>query len=153
VCCSYYLSGVLQGTLPITVPFIHVTQKRLAHFGGTGLDELDTVGHGSFATRGLVKGSVLFSSGGTVPLSHPLYDQGLHVRVDDSLRAFDMTAGSVNHPLYFLNCVDPQRYHSRYPAWSRANCIWVMHGRCLALRITCDVAAGEQLLLPQYMRL
>ena len=139
--------------MPIIVPFSRVTVKRLAHYGGTGPDQQHTVGHGSFATQHIPENSVLFSSGGTVPLSVTMYEQGMQVRVDESLRAFDMSAASVNHPLYFLNCVDPQRYHSRYPAWSRANCIWVVHGRCLAVRITCDVAAGEQLLLPQYMRL
>jgi hypothetical protein len=143
----------MHASEPITMPFVLVTEKRLAFYGGAGADSRNTVGKGSFATQTLAPKSVLYGFAEEVNFIERLWDRGLQVRVGDTQRAYDMGPGSENRPLYYINCSDPIRFHSRYPQWKRSNCKWVREGPYLALRITHLVKAGEQLLLPKYMEL
>ena len=137
----------------ITVPFVFVTEKRLAFYGGAGADSRKTVGFGSFTTQTLAPKSVLYGFAERVPLNMRLWDRGQQVRVEGTQYAYDMGPRSENRPLYFINCVDPRRFHTRYPEWKRSNCDWVREGDYLAIQITRLVHEGDQLLLPQYMNL
>jgi hypothetical protein len=137
----------------ITMPFVCVTEKRLAFYGGADFDSRKTVGFGSFAMQTLASKSILYGFAKAVPLNMRLWDRGQQVRVEGTQYAYDMGPRSEDRSLYFVNCVDPRRFHSRYPQWKRSNCDWVREGAYLALRITRLVHEGDQLLLPQYMNL
>ena len=137
---------------PPAESFSLCTRYAPAVFGGTGPQRHESLGLGTFALSDIPAGALLKGRGERVPLILEEYRAGRQVKINDT-QAYDLTG--VDHLMYYVNCQDEKKSHKEFPDYRDFNVKFSQYKQDgvwrFALRTTCAIAVGQQLLLPPYL--